>query len=89
MRSLTCSVLYPLLALALIQAVPALGADVESDALSLEVALVAPVEGVRDTKIFIEGAVGNASQRYLPESRTLGRFSLDFSHTARLSPGLR
>ena len=89
MRSLTCSVLYPLLVLALTQAVPAFGADVESDALSLEAAPAAPVEGVRDTKIFIEGAVGNASQRYLPESRTLGRFSLDFSHTARLSPGLR
>ena len=89
MRSLTCSVLYPLLVLALIQAVPAFGADVESDALSLEAAPAAPVEGVRGTKIFIEGAVGNASQRYLPESRNIGRASLDFSHTARLSPGLR
>jgi len=89
MRVLTRSVLYPLLALALIQAVPALGADVESDALSLEAAPEALAEGARDTKIFIEGAVGNASQRYLPESRNIGRDSLDFSHTARLSPGLR
>ena len=89
MRVLTRSVLYPLLALALIQAMPALGADVESDALSLEAAPEALAEGARDTKIFIEGAVGNASQRYLPESRNIGRDSLDFSHTARLSPGLR
>lgn len=89
MRSLTCSVLYPLLVLALIQAAPALGADVESDALSLEAAPAAPAEGARDSKIFIEGAVGNASQRYLPESRNIGRASLDFSHIARLSPGLR
>lgn len=89
MRLLTRFVLYPLLALALIQAVPAVGADVEADALSLEAAPEAPVEGARDTKIFIEGAVGNASQRYLPESRNIGRVSLDFSHTARLSPGLR
>ena len=89
MRALTYSVLYPLLVLALIQAVPALGADMESDALSLEAAPEAPTEGARDTKIFVEGAVGNASQRYLPESRNIGRASLDFSHTARLSPGLR
>jgi len=89
MRLLTRSVIYPLLVLALIQAVPALGADVESDALSLEAAPEALAEGTRDTKIFIEGAVGNASQRYLPESRNIGRASLDFSHTARLSPGLR
>lgn len=89
MRSLICSVFYSLFFLALIQAVPALGADVESDALSLEPAREAPAQGARDTKIFVEGAVGNASQRYLPESRNIGRFSLDFSHTARISPGLR
>ena len=89
MRAVICSVLRSLFFLALIQAMPALSADVESDALRLEAAPAAPVEGVRDTKIFIEGAVGNASQRYLPESRNIGRASLDFSHTARLSPGLR
>ena len=89
MRALTYFVLYPLLVLAFIQAVPALGADLESDALSLEAAPAAPAQGARDTKIFVEGAVGNASQRYLPESRNIGRASLDFFHTARLSPGLR
>ena len=82
-------VLYPLLVLALIQAMPVLGADVESDALSLEAAPEALSEGAQHTKIFMEGAVGNASQRYLPESRNIGRASLDFSHAVRLSPGLR
>jgi hypothetical protein len=89
MRVLSRFVVYPSLLLALVQAVPALGADAESDALSLEAAPQAPTEVARDTKIFIEGAVGNASQRYLPESRNIGRASLDFSHTARLAPGLR
>ena len=90
MRSVTCSVLYSFFFLALIQAMPALSADVESDALSLEAApAAAPAEGPRDTKIFLEGAVGNASQRYLPESRNIGRASIDFSHTAKLTPGLR
>lgn len=89
MRLLTRSVLYPLLVLALSQAVPALGADVESDALSLEAAPEAPAEGARDTKLFFEVAFGDASQRYLADSRNIGRASLDFSHTARLSPGLR
>lgn len=89
MRLLTRFVLYPSLFLALVQAVPALGADAESDALSLEAAPEASAEVALDTKIFMEGAVGNASQRYLPESRNIGRASLDFSHTARLAPGLR
>lgn len=88
MRSPTQFALCPLLVLALIQAVPALGADTESDALSLEAVPEALAKGTLDTKIFIEGAVGNASQRYLPESRDIGRASLDFSRTARLSPGL-
>ena len=88
MRSMTCSVLHSLFFLALIQAVPAMSADVESDALSLETPPEAPAKGARDTKIFIEGAVGNASQRYVFESRKIGLASLDFSHTARLSPGL-
>lgn len=90
MRSITCYVSYFFFFLALIQTVPALSADLESDALSLEAAPAeAPAEGARDTKIIIEGALGNAEQRYLPESRNIGRASFDFSHTARLSPGLR
>lgn len=89
MRLMTRSVSYSWLVFALIQAVPALGADGEADALNLEAAPVAPAEDARDAKIFVEGSVGNASQRYLPESRNIGRASVDFSYTARLSPGFR
>lgn len=89
MRLLTHTVACPLLCLALLQAMPVLGADVESDALTLEAAPEARADGTRDTKVFIEGAVGNASQRYLPESRDIGRFSLDYAQTAKLSPVLR
>lgn len=89
MRSYTRVILSSFLAVAFTQAVPALGADAEADALSLESAPESPPETARDTKLFIEGAIGNASQRYLPESRDTGRVSLDFSYAARLAPGLR
>jgi hypothetical protein len=89
MRSLTRSVLYSFLAVALTQALPALGADAEADALSLESAPEAAPETARSTRFFIEGAIGDASQRYRPDSRDTGRASLDFSHSARLAPGLR
>lgn len=89
MRSFTRSVYWSFLFLALIRAVPAAGADAELDALSLESAPEAAPPATRDTKLFIEGAIGNASQRYLPESRDSRRVSLDFSHSARLAPGLR
>src|SRR5665647_1468990 len=89
MRSFARSVLCSLLAVALTQALPALGADAEADALSLESAPEVVPEAASNTKLFIEGAIGNASQRYLPESRDIGRASLDFSHSARLAPGLR
>ncbi|HAL39690.1 MAG TPA: hypothetical protein DCP03_16940 [Polaromonas sp.] len=70
---------------------PALGADAEADAdaLNLESAPEVAPESARNTKFFIEGTIGNASQRYLPESRDIGRVSFDFSHTARLGLGLR
>lgn len=89
MRSLTRFVSYPFLALALVQALPALGAEADMDALSLESAPEVTPQAARDTRVFIEGAIGNASQRYLPDSRDVGRVSLDFSHSARLAPGLR
>jgi hypothetical protein len=88
MRFLTRSVPALFAAVALIQA-PALAADAEADALSLQSDTSSPAEAARDTKFFVEGAIGNASQRYLPDSRNIGRASLDFSHSARLAPGLR
>jgi len=77
--------------MAFTQAMPALGADAEADAdaLNLESAPEVAPESARNTKFFIEGTIGNASQRYLPESRDIGRVSFDFSHTARLGLGLR
>ncbi|MDO8450845.1 MAG: hypothetical protein Q7T10_18795 [Rhodoferax sp.] len=90
MRSFTPrTVLSTLLAAALSQAVPALAADAETDALLLESAPEAASEGTGDTKLFFEGMIGNASRRFQPGSRDLGRASLDFSHTARIAPGLR
>lgn len=88
MHFFTCSVPALFVAAALIQA-PALAADAEADALSLQSDTSPPAEAARDTKFFVEGAIGNASQRYLPDSRNTGRASLDFSHSARLGPGLR
>jgi hypothetical protein len=74
---------------ALLPAVCAL-ADDDSDALKLEGAPpeAAPA-GLRDTKIFLEGAVGNSSRRYQLGSQDIRRVSLDFSHTSRLGNGLR
>ncbi|HOE44104.1 MAG TPA: hypothetical protein PLB25_21100 [Rhodoferax sp.] len=77
------------LALAAACALPALAADTELDALGLESAPEVKPEATRSTKLFVEGAVGNASQRYSPDSRNIGRASIDFSHVARLAPGLR
>lgn len=79
-------------ALALLKGVPAWSAtESEADALNLESApSIAPVigQGPRQSKIFVEGAIGNASQRYLPTSRNLGRASFDLSYTAKLGRGL-
>jgi hypothetical protein len=77
------------LVLAFCNAMPAFGADAEWDALSLESAPVSTVEEPRNTKLFIEVARGSASQRDLPNSRNIGRASIDFSHSARVAPGLR
>ena len=90
MRFFSCKfVLSIFFALAIGNALPALAADADSDALNLQSAPVVPSGPPRDSKIFLEGALGSASQRYQPGSRSLGRASLDFSHTARLGPGLR
>ena len=90
MRPFARFALCTLFAVVMVQAVPALGADAEADALNLESAPAAPKTAIaKDTNIFVEGALGNSSQRYQLRSRDLGRVSFDFSHSARLSPGLR
>lgn len=90
MTGIARAVLGAFITIALTQGSPAFAADVESDALSLESSPgVAPAEGIQSTKLFVEGALGNATQRYGRGSRDLSRLSLDFSHNARLGPGLR
>ena len=88
MHFFTYSVLSCFVALALIDA-PALAADAELDALSLQSDAGTSIEAARETRFFVEGAIGNASQRYLPSSRNIGRASIDFWHSTRLAPGLR
>lgn len=64
--------------------------DGDMDALSLESAPEAPTPASnRNTRIFVEGAVGDASQRYQSNSRDLWRASADVSYSALLMPGLR
>ena len=91
MCQLPRSFLYWAIAGALAQAYPAHSAsDSDADALNLESAATTKLpQGTKDTRVFVEGALGNASQRYLPNSVDLGRLSLDVSHTARLGTGLR
>lgn len=89
MRNFTFSVSACGLVLTGFFALPAFGADAEQDALNLESAPEVTPETTRNTKLFVEGAMGNASQRYLPDSRNIGRASVDFSYQARLSPGWR
>lgn len=92
MCPLTRPVLSSLLALALLQAAPARSADADadSDALMLESApVVAAPAGGRDTRFFIEGSMGNASRRVLPDNQDRWRLSLDFLHSVRLGAGWR
>ena len=89
MRPFVCKFVFIFFAVALGNALPALGADVDSDALNLQSASPVSAQAMRDTRIYLEGALGNVGQRYQPDGRNFGRASLDFSHTARLGPGLR
>ncbi len=85
--------LRPIVAVALCHALSAfaVGADTDTDALNLESAATpaAKSPGARDTKIFIEGALGNASQRYLLHSRDIGRASFDLSYSLKLGQDWR
>jgi hypothetical protein len=81
--------LYSALTVALLQAMPAWAVDEDLDALSLESASEGASESVRATQLFVEGALGHASQRYQLGGGALGRASLDITHSSRLAPGLR
>lgn len=64
-------------------------ADAESDALNLESAEVAAPELGKSTRIFLEGAFGNATQRYGLGSVGMHRGSLDLTYSGRIGQGLR
>jgi len=68
---------------------PAWAADDDLDALSLQSAPEAMPESARTTQLFVEGALGHASQRYQLGGKSLGRASVDITHSSRLAPGLR
>ncbi len=87
MRKL-CSISWLALTLGVVQ-MPLAYADAEADALNLESAETKAPQGRKDIRIFFEGALGNASQRYQSGSVDMGRASFDLSHTSRFGTGLR
>lgn len=92
MRFLRSRAAIPLLVVLGLLAAPSLAQTTasESDALDLESAKPeAPTEAKKDTRIFVEGALGNSSQRYLPNSRDLARASFDLNYATRVGNGLR
>jgi len=88
MRTSSSSLLLPILLLSFATP-PALAADAELDALNLESAPETPAPKARNTKMFVEGAAGQASQRYQSNNRNTGRASFDLTHSSKLTPGLR
>ena len=92
MRPVIQPLLVALAALLALSLQPAHAADTndETDALNLEGAKTGPVPtSEKATRIFVEGALGNSSQRYQANSRDLGRATFDLSYTARVGNGLR
>ena len=89
MRSLIRSVLRCSLAFVSLCALPAWAVDAELDALGLESAPEVAPQAAHANKLIFEGVLGNASQRYMNDSRNIGRGSVDFSHSLRLAPGIR
>lgn len=69
---------------------PVFGAVAQSDPLSLESTPVEKVEKASgNAKVFVEGSIGNASQRYLPESLNTRRATFDLSYSGQFGTGLR
>lgn len=89
MRLLSRCVLSSVLALAFGQASGVFAQDLDIDALSLEVSPQDKPAAPSSTTLLVEAAGGSASQRYQLTNRDLGRVSLDFTHSARLTPSLR
>jgi hypothetical protein len=88
MRPFSRTAIFCGIALVACHTLPAFSADAELDALNLQSAPDVVPDATRSTKLFFEGTVGNASQRYTPDSVSVRRASIDFSHSARLATGL-
>jgi len=74
----------------LVTVFPVFGAVAQSDPLSLESTPVEKVEKASgNAKVFVEGSIGNASQRYLPESLNTRRATFDLSYSGQFGTGLR
>jgi hypothetical protein len=63
--------------------------DPDADALSLGSAPVESAQAQGGTRLFIEGAIGRADQRFEPGWRNIGRVSLDLSSSIRLGADWR
>jgi opacity protein-like surface antigen len=61
----------------------------ELDALDLESAPEKPAPTSVGTRFFVEAAAGQANQRFGQGTRDIGRLSLDFAHTQKITPELR
>jgi hypothetical protein len=70
---------------ALIAAVPLSAGAADLDALDLQVEPDS-VTAATGPRVFLEGSVGRAEQRYGLGSRSIGRMALDARHAMRLSP---
>ena len=86
MHFLKNSTIYACLAASGLLALPA---QAQEDALNLESAPVEAAESPSNTKWPIEGAFGNASQRYATDSIDSSRVSLDVLYSGRIGTGLR
>ena len=86
MHFLKNSTIYACLAASGLLALPA---QAQEDALNLESAPVEAAESPSNTKWSIEGAFGNASQRYATDSIDSSRVSLDVLYSGRIGTGLR
>ena len=60
-------------------------ADADADALALQPE-TSEEPSQTATKVFVEGLVGRADQRYDPTSQAISRASIDLRHASRLSP---
>ena len=83
------SILVFVFATASIHGSPVFAADADEDALKLSSAPVEAAESPRNTKLFVEGALGVGDLRDGSGTRNLRRLSIDFAHASAFAPGWR